>query len=333
MVSGFEPRTTRVEATAMKRLPFLATALVLAAGATACSSGDDAVSPGALASGPNGIASLHLAPVRGWMSPGVKQNSSLLYVADATNSLVDVFSVPGYKLQGQITDGIDEPEGLALDQKGKLYVPNYRAGTVTVYKPGTTSPSLTLGGLTDPDAVVVQRNGYVFVGDYYGDAIAVFAPGATSTKTYLTDTYVKEIFGLGIDSHDNVYLTGWGAQYSYSPLVLEFVKGKNASRNLNLTSMYVPAGVLVDRKGDIVENDFGRDVVNIYAVGNKSPTSTISTTEPDRSAFNAKENLLYIPSGQEDDVVVAHYPSGSIATSISVGGFAAGAAVFPAPKP
>ncbi|HEV3090881.1 MAG TPA: hypothetical protein VGX91_05485 [Candidatus Cybelea sp.] len=316
----------------MKRPPLLLLALVLVAGTTACSSSDAAITPG-VAIGPNGITPPRLAPVRGWMSPDVKARTSLLYVSDASDDLVDVFSVPGYKLKGQITDGIDDPEGLAIDQKGKLYVSNYESGTVTVYKPGATSPALTLGGLTDPDDVVVQKDGYVFVSDYYGDSIAVFAPGKTSAKTHLTDAYVKLIFGLGIDSHDNVYLTGWGAQYSYSPLVLEFVKGKGGLVDLDLNGMYIPSGVLVDPKGDVIESDFGRDVVNIYAVGQKSPTSTISTIEPDRSAFNDKEDLIYIPSGQEDDVEVAHYPSGSLGPSISIGGFAAGAAVFPASKP
>jgi hypothetical protein len=95
--------------------------------------------------------------------------------------------------------------------------------------------------------------------------------------------------------------------------------------------MYEPAGVLIDRKGDLVVADFGRDVVDVYADRSLTPTSTISVIEPDRIAFNAKQSLLFIPSGQEDNVEVARYPSGSEITSISTAGFAAGAAFVPAP--
>ncbi len=109
----------------MRGLALLSIALALAAGTTACSTSGDAVNPGAVAVGPNGIAPLGLAPVRGWLSPDLKPTTSLLYVSDASDDLGDVFSVPGDKLKGQITDGIADPEGLAIDQKGKLYVSNY----------------------------------------------------------------------------------------------------------------------------------------------------------------------------------------------------------------
>jgi DNA-binding beta-propeller fold protein YncE len=126
----------------MRSLPLLAISLVFAGAVTACSPGNDAVLHGP--AGPNGVGPNRLSTLRGWMSPDVRRKTALLYVSDVGANLVDVFSVPGYKRVGQITKGIDEPEGLAVDQKGSLYVPNYKSGTVTVYKHGATSPSLTL---------------------------------------------------------------------------------------------------------------------------------------------------------------------------------------------
>ncbi|HLY03898.1 MAG TPA: hypothetical protein VKR56_15540 [Candidatus Cybelea sp.] len=204
---------------------------------------------------------------------------------------------------------------------------------MTVYKQGDTSPSLTLSDPDCPEAVAVAEDGYVFVGDYYGAGVEVYPPGATSPSERLTNPNIKELFAVGVDSQRNVYASGWGPQYSYSPVIIEYGPSGGAT-NLGLEDMTYPSGVLVDKKGDIVESDFWRAVINIYGPGQKYPTSTISTsTEPDRSALDRKENVIYVPTGQGDKVWAVRYPSGSSSKSIAISGFAAGAAVVPAPKP
>ena len=70
--------------------------------------------------------------------------------------------------------------GLATDEKGYLYVANGKR-TVTIYKPGATSPWLTLHGhgRFDPVDVAVGSNGYVYVADSRrgpGNGIYVYGP-------------------------------------------------------------------------------------------------------------------------------------------------------------
>ncbi|MGA9420505.1 MAG: hypothetical protein WBV40_15280, partial [Candidatus Cybelea sp.] len=122
----------------MKTLRLLGVACVLGIAATACSAAN--VPTGVAAGSPN---QTQLSAPRGWMSPQTTP-TELLYVSDSADSVIDIFSVPNYSMVGQITDGINQPEGLATDETGNLYVSNLRGKTITVYQPGRTNPSLTL---------------------------------------------------------------------------------------------------------------------------------------------------------------------------------------------
>ncbi|MBV9718245.1 MAG: hypothetical protein JOZ77_02935 [Candidatus Eremiobacteraeota bacterium] len=285
---------------------------------------------GRSAIGPNGVTPRHLANRHGWISPNLKPNTQLLYVSDEGDNLIDVFTVPDYSLAGQITDGIDQPEGIAVDKKGNLYVSNLSGNTVTVYPRGSTDQYQTLSEPDGPDDVAVTKNGYVLAGDTAG-GVDVYAPGATSPTTRLTNSSVDGgVYGVGADAHNNAYAAGFG---NSAPAVVEFKHLKGAGVNLGLTGMSFPVGVLVDKHGNIVESDFSGGFINIYPPGSTSPSSSISASEAERSSLNKAENLIYVPQGGNDDVAVDDYSSGTNVTTISIGNFTTGTALSPAPKP
>ncbi len=76
-------------------------------------------------------------PRAGWLSVAARaKNTPLLYVSAAFESVVDIYPEYGKNVApiGQITDGIDEPEGMAVDRHGNLYVtnPGNGAGSGTI---------------------------------------------------------------------------------------------------------------------------------------------------------------------------------------------------------
>jgi hypothetical protein len=280
------------------------------------------------AAGPNGILSA-ISSLRGWISPDKKKKKSLLYVSDEGAGMVNIYSVPKYTEVGQITDGIDEPEGLATDKKGNLYVTNIGGDTVTVYKPGQTSPFLTLAEPNEPVSVAVGSNDDVYVGDFSG-AVEVFAPGATSPSRRLTNAALEYVLGLGVDASNDVYAAGLGAS---GAAVVEYADATGTGTNLGLTGLSVPAGAFIDNNKNLAISDFGDDEVLIYPPGETSPSSTFSAPSPDRSGVNKAKNEMYIPEGDSDALGVYDYPTGTLVTTIDIGNFAAGAALSPAPKP
>jgi hypothetical protein len=261
------------------------------------------------------------------MSPATSQ-ANLLYASDAHQNVVDVFSVPGYSMVGQITDGINQPEGLATDSNGNLYVANLTGDTITVYRPGTTSPSLTLTESDGPLDVAVGSNGYVYAGDE-GGGIDVYPPGATSPSTRLTNSVFSRVAGVGVDTSNNVYAAGdIGAT---TGVVIEFVNGSGSGTNLGLSGLKEPTGVIIDKNNNLVVSNFKRHRIGIYPPGHTSPSRHIEVPFPDRSAINQAENNIYVPEGDRDRVRVFTYPAGKLVTTIQIGGFASGAALSPAP--
>jgi sugar lactone lactonase YvrE len=264
------------------------------------------------------------------MSAEGRKSNKLLYVSNAPYSVVDIFSVPKYSLVGQITDGIDAPEGLATDEKGNLYVSNLLGNTITIYNPGATSPSLTLTESDGPLDVAVGSNGYVYAGDESG-GIDVYAPGATSPIRRLTNPHLAyRVTGVAVGPYNGVFATGLSRAHG-GAAVVKFVHARGSGMNLGLTGLSYPAGVIREDNYLIV-SDFGNGTVLIYPTGQKSPSEMITVPGPERAAINKSENLIYVPEAGNDGIGVYDYPSGAFVTTVGAGGFDTGAALSPAPK-
>jgi hypothetical protein len=316
----------------MKLSRLLGVACVLGIMVTACSSSNvpTGVTAGAAdqtqggmrdAIGPNGLPP-RISTLRGWTS--LDDQQKLVYVSCTQDGEIAIDLVDGTYI-GKITDGIKWPEGLATDKKGNLYVANRHGNTITVYPPGATSPSLTLTESDKPDDVAVGSNGYVYAGDADG-GIDVYSPGGTSPIRRLTNSgLANTVSGVGVDASNDVYATGYGQS---GPAVVEFASGSGSGTNLGLTGLKNPAGVIIDKNNNLVVSDHKRHEILIYPPGQTSPSGTIRTGSPVRSALNKAENLIFVP--QTDEYVnVYDYPSGKYVLNYSAGGATLGVAVFP----
>jgi sugar lactone lactonase YvrE len=119
------------------------------------------------------------------LAPGV------LYVANAPPKGVKHLpygSVTEYDLSTNallrtITDGIRTPDALALDGKGNLYVGNLNGRNVSVYTPGSTSPSRVITqGATSPKALLFGARGNLYVANLYQNTISAYDPGKNSPR-------------------------------------------------------------------------------------------------------------------------------------------------------
>jgi hypothetical protein len=310
----------------MKKLPLLSVSLVLGFAVSGCSS-SGSTSGANLEPPSQGSAArraIYANSNLGWIMP--EKEKSLLYVSDEGDQRIDIFSVPKYHLIGQITQGIDSPEGIAVDGNGSLYVSNLASDTVTVYKHGQSTPSLTLTEPDGPDDVAVAKNGDLLVGDTYG-GVDVFPPGATYPKARLLNPAISFVGGVGVDASNNVYAAG------VPGVVIKFAKMKGPGTNLGLTGLTEPTGVLVDQHGNLVVSDNGTNLIDIYPPGQTSPSSTISVDQPERIALNNGQNQIYAPQGNDALVSVFAYPSGTRITWIEIGKLTTGVAFYTVPNP
>lgn len=262
-----------------------------------------------------------------------KKATTLLYVSNSGDERIDVFSLPKYHRVGKITNGINQPTGIAIDEAGNLYVSSVDADTVTIYKHGKSTPSLTLTGYA-PEDVAVAKNGDVLAGGSAG-VIDVYEPGAKSPSRRLTNPALAQVFGVAVDGANNVYAAGYGYGSGYSPVgtVVRFAKISGPGKNLGLTGLRFPIGVLVDAHGNIVVSDYDANAIKIFPPEHTSASATISVTDPEHFALNGEENQIFVAQGSTRLVSDFTYPGGLRVSWKSVGGFTDGTALYPAAKP
>jgi WD40 repeat protein len=261
-----------------------------------------------------------------WMRAGKAPHE--LYVSDAENGFVDVYSLKTKHLVGQIA--ANHPTGLATDASNRLYVTNLFGGNTTVYAFGKTQPSLTLtdpGGR--PDAVAVGTDGTVYVADENGE-IYVYPAGSTQSTSSLSNGSVQSADAVTVDAANDVYVTGFN--HVGVAEVVEYPKAREPGVNLHLRGLDGPAGIALDRRGRIVLADMLMPGITVFKRNATSAYRVFAQTEnPNRFAFNRTKSRVYVPMSSSD-INVYDYSSGTLITTLvgPSGSVMIGAALVPA---
>jgi streptogramin lyase len=211
----------------------------------------------------------HVAP--NLRSSGTK--SPWLYVVGNLPDSVYAYDLgePGFPQTLAITQGLSAPLGIALDDRGTVYVANSGNGTVTEYAAGQTSPSLTLTELATPVGVAVDRKGSVFVSNRAAlPGVAVYGRGQTVPSRYIIGNLVTSPAQLAFDATGNLYLADNVGGVS----VLK--RGSSAFASLQLQGLSSPSGVAVDpRDGNVFVSDVQTQMLQVYSPGTTTPASSV----------------------------------------------------------
>jgi sugar lactone lactonase YvrE len=283
------------------------------------------------------------APRAGWLSAAARAKSArLMYVSSPNGNTVDIFPEYGKNVApiGQITNGINEPTGMAVDKHGNLYVANVNASTVTVYPRGSTSPSKTYStGLQLPVDVAVGNDGTVYVSCFSAGFVVEYPPRSMSPSLTIS-LAGADPFGVALDASNNLYIAyTTGVVYEYAP-------GSSSGTNLGLS---IPAGnphgLTFDRAGDLlisVSNaPFGASAVYVYPPGSKTFSKSITqgVGQPFMMAFDRPGRRLFLADFGKDgngdgSVLEYRFSNGKALTpeSQGVANAAYGVAVTP-PEP
>ena len=102
--------------------------------------------------------------------------------------------------------GLSDPEALAFDSSGNLYVANNGNNTVIKFAPGSTTASATYSaGLSEPEALAFDSSGNLYVANFGNATVSKFAPGSTTASaTYSAG--LSEPEALAFDSSGNLYV-------------------------------------------------------------------------------------------------------------------------------
>jgi DNA-binding beta-propeller fold protein YncE len=313
----------------------LARGLVLsfagAFGALACAGCSGGAVPGGQTLGPASPGAVQSVR-HGWISPAAKK-LKLLYVSDYTQNLILIYQqgATGNGPIGEILDGVSQPQGIAVDSSGTLYVANEGNNTIAEYPAGSTSPSMTLStDITSPLDVTVDSKGVIYVIEGSSDLVVEFKPGSDTPDAVVSIVHPSE----GTNAkNDDLFVThnqsSVGRVDQCKPL-------KTKCKDLGIGVEFAQ-GIALDLKGNLLVGDYFGGVIDIYAPGTNTPFRTIPTPEeePGKLAFDSNDATLYMADPANFTVRLIDYASGDQITSFTFGSGdeLEGVALFPGQKP
>ncbi len=276
----------------------------------------------------------------GWLRSSLPQ--ARLYVLDAMNQVVDIFSITTGNLLGQITGPpFNYAHQIATDIAGNLYVADQGNNQVEVYPPGSTSPSVTLtdGPGWGPTDVFVWRYTFVVGSTQFGSpGIAVFKKNQNTPFTTITNPAWGQVHGITLDANDNLYV-GWTDDSSVSHIDESPYPWRQFSTLPAVVTE--PISLAVDKKFNLVVCEYWQGdgnqpgAVDVFAPGASTPmTQFAQGGNPGAVTLNKKQKIAYVGTGGTT-VTTWSYPSGTEGKSFGAGiiGAAFGVAVSPRATP
>jgi sugar lactone lactonase YvrE len=247
--------------------------------------------------------------------------ANVAYASDYVNDLVLIYNQAGkHEPVGQISEGLDYPEGIAVDSAGTLYVANGSNSTVTVYPRGKAKAVRTLSGAAAPESIAVGTDGTVYVGTICSacpEKVTVYAPGATKPSYAIQDAKIYQTSGLALDGANNLYV-GYTDATGYIGRISEYPPGSRGPGTQLPLSFRWAHGIVFDAKGNLVVVDSKAQAVDIFKPTKKSPhwlpSGEFSVPgNPWYCGFNRAGNQLYISQNRNDNKVdVYSYPAGKL---------------------
>jgi serine/threonine protein kinase, bacterial len=162
--------------------------------------------------------------------------------------------------------GLYQPQGLAVDSAGTVYVADFNNRVVKLTAGSTNQTVLPFTGLNYPEGVAADGQGSVYVADRGNNRVLKLAAGSTN-QTVLPFTGLKNPDGVAVDPAGNVYVTD-----TDNNRVLMLAAGSNTQTVLPFGSVSVPWGIAVDNAGDVFVTEHDSNQVLKLAAGSNTPT-------------------------------------------------------------
>ena len=208
----------------------------------------------------------------------------------------------------------DQPQGIAADSAGNLYVANTQGNTLDRIGPDGTVTVLATSGLNTPNGVALDATGAVYVANTGDSTIAKLAPDGTMSTLIGPAQGVSGPEGLAFDSAGNLYISN-----NASRTILKRAPGGTTSTFVDASHGLVsPIALATDAAGNLYIADEGAGVISKV-----TPDGTVSVFA---SGFLVGGGLAFDTAGNlyaSDDgngLIRKIAPDGTVSTFAQVPG-------------
>jgi sugar lactone lactonase YvrE len=201
-----------------------------------------------------------------------------------------------------------DAQGLAIDQKGNLYIAENVNGlgitpqgpfVVAVDPEGTQKVLVPAGVLGDVTALALDQAGNLYIAD--GNGYGGGQPPCRNTvwKLDLDGTMsefalVNDPSGLAFDAQGNLYVSSWsdGAVYEFTPA------GQPLATVLSgLASSSLPYGVAIDRAGNLYVAGYGTHYSSENKIYKVTPSGSVSVFVDPPISYGSPASLVFDRAG------------------------------------
>jgi len=256
---------------------------------------------------------------------GAPAHGGDIYVSNGSGS-VTAYTTTGGIVRSFLIGQTSNPEGLAFDSNGNLYVADDDTHVVLKIAPNG-SMSTFVSGLGGPDGLAFDRHGNLFASDASAGEINEITPGG-SVSTFASAQalhFPQESIGLAFDANGNLYDAA--PQFN---TIFEITPSGSVS---NFATMDSPQGLTFDGKGNLYASSFDDGTITeITPSGHKSIFAT-GLIGPIGIAFDSGGNLLVAEHNSSGSIAEVS-PSGVVTTFVaSTDGAPNFIAIPPVPEP
>ena len=186
----------------------------------------------------------------------IARADTLLVVFSGANT-VERISSTGEDLGVFTSTGLNNPQGIACDLGGNIYIANQGNGTITKYaSDGTYLGLFANGGLSQPEGMAFDAAGNLCVADFANDVVVRFSPAGVNLGNFVGSG--DGPWGLAFDPQGNLYTTMF-----YGDNIVRY-----SASDILLGTMNVPAGprgLAFDSSGDFYVACYHTAQVEKYA--------------------------------------------------------------------
>ena len=211
--------------------------------------------------------SLHAALVAAFcLLTTVGLQAQTVFVSDYTTGLITALPLAGGSSTFATAPGGAQPEGMAFDSAGNLYVAYAGTNTIQKFTPGGVGSLFGTTIVSGPTGLAFDSAGNLYVSMSNNGTIEKFGPGGGTSTVFATG--FGPVLGLAIDGANNVY----GASYQASGFIYQVGPGGGIPTAI-ASSLNYPNSLAFDGAGNLYATIGGTVGIQKYAAGTWTPSA------------------------------------------------------------